>query len=221
MEIIRIAVDGPSGAGKSTIAKEIAKELSIDYIDSGAMYRAIGYKMVERGIALDDEKGVTDLLEDTKIDFKEGSIYLDDEDISNEIRTPLISRMASDCSKLFAVREKLVELQRKMGEEKSVIMDGRDIGTNVFPDAEFKFYITATVEERARRRYLELQEKGDYQTLEEVLKDMEQRDYNDSTRELNPLVKAQDAVLVDTTDMTIEEVKDYILGEINDYHKAF
>ena len=221
MEIVRIAIDGPSGAGKSTIAKEIAKELSIDYIDSGAMYRAVGYKMIEKGVSLGDEEGILNLLKDTEIDFREGRIYLDNEDISDRIRTPQISKIASDCSSLFPVREKLVELQRKMGEKKSIIMDGRDIGTNVFPDAEFKFYITATVSERARRRYLELLEKGDLQTFDEVLKDMEKRDYNDSTRELNPLVKAEDAILVDTTCMTIEEVKEYILREIrNDHFKT-
>ncbi len=222
MGIVRIAIDGPSGAGKSTIAKEIAKELSIDYIDSGAMYRAVGYKMIEQGIEPDDDQGLLALLKETEIDFREGRIYLDKEDISEKIRTPEISKMASSCSKVFSVREKLVELQRKMGEEKSIIMDGRDIGTNVFPHAEFKFFVTATVFERARRRYLELREKGDYQGFDEVLKDIKMRDYNDSTRELNPLVQAEDAVFVDTTHMTVSEVKDFIIREIrNDHRKTF
>ena len=158
-EIIRVAVDGPSGAGKSTIAKAIAERLCLDYIDTGAMYRAVGYKMLRDGIALTDEAGIQKLLDMTEIDFSHGDTILDGEIISDRIRTQEISKQASDCSALAIVRRRLVELQRKMGEKKSVIMDGRDIGTVVFPDAEYKFFITATPEERARRRYAELAEK--------------------------------------------------------------
>ena len=160
-EIIRIAVDGPSGAGKSTIAKAIAKKLCIDYIDTGAMYRAVGYKMLQKGIAMDDIPAITEMLKETEIDFSSGNIYLDGENINDRIRTEEISKQASDCSALGIVRAKLTEQQQKMGEKKSVIMDGRDIGTVVFPDAEYKFYITATAEERANRRFKELIAKGE------------------------------------------------------------
>lgn len=184
-KIIRIAVDGPSGAGKSTIAKAIAARLSIDYIDTGAMYRAVGYKMLKEGISMDDLPAIEKMLADTEIDFSEGNIYLDGENINGLIRTEEISKQASDCSALGVVRAKLTEQQQKMGEKKSVIMDGRDIGTVVFPDAEYKFYITASAEERAGRRYRELIEKGQEVTFEKVLADIRQRDHNDSTREIN------------------------------------
>lgn len=214
-EIIRIAVDGPSGAGKSTIAKAIAKKLCIDYIDTGAMYRAVGYKMLQEGIAIDDIPAIAEMLKKTEIDFSGGNIYLDGENINDRIRTEEISKQASDCSALGIVRAKLTEQQQKMGEKKSVIMDGRDIGTVVFPEAEFKFYITATAEERASRRYKELIAKGEDVTYEKVLADIKQRDYNDSTREINPLKKADDALELDTTEMGIEEVIDFISKEMN------
>jgi len=214
MGTFRIAVDGPSGAGKSTIAKALAKELGIDYIDTGAMYRAVGYKLIKEGIALDNIAAITAMLSGTSIDFDKGKTILDGVDISDQIRTPEISKMASDCSALPIVREKLVEIQRKIGRAKSVIMDGRDIGTNVFKDAELKFFITASPEERARRRYLELVEKGVNQDFESVLSDIVARDHNDSTRTLNPLKKADDAILIDTTDMSIDEVKGMMMKEI-------
>jgi len=214
-EILRIAVDGPSGAGKSTIAKAIAKKLNIDYIDTGAMYRAVGYKMLKEGVALTDLEGLEKMLENTEIDFSEGNIYLDGEIVNDYIRTPEISKQASDCSAIGMVRKKLVDLQQKMGEAKSVIMDGRDIGTVVFPDAEFKFFITASAEERARRRYEELIAKGQDVTFEQVLTDLNTRDHNDSTREITPLRKADDAVEVDTTAMNIEEVVNYVCSLIN------
>lgn len=214
-EILRIAVDGPSGAGKSTIAKAIAKKLNIDYIDTGAMYRAVGYKMLKEGVALTDLEGLEKMLENTEIDFSEGNIYLDGEIVNDYIRTPEISKQASDCSAIGMVRKKLVDLQQKMGASKSVIMDGRDIGTVVFPDAEFKFFITASAEERARRRYEELIAKGQDVTFEQVLTDLNTRDHNDSTREITPLRKADDAVEVDTTAMNIEEVVNYVCGLMN------
>ena len=214
-ESIRIAVDGPSGAGKSTIAKAIAKKLCIDYIDTGAMYRAVGYKMLQKGIAMDDIPAITEMLKETEIDFSSGNIYLDGENINDRIRTEEISKQASDCSALGIVRAKLTEQQQKMGEKKSVIMDGRDIGTVVFPDAEYKFYITATAEERANRRFKELIAKGEEVTYEKVLADIKQRDHNDSTREINPLRKADDALELDTTEMKIEEVIDFISKEMN------
>ena len=210
--IFRIAIDGPSGAGKSTIAKAVAKALDIDYIDTGAMYRAIGYKMDRDGVPFDaDDPALAAMLENTDIDFAGGDIILDGEVVNDVIRTPEISMLASQCSALAPVREKLVEIQRGMGMRKSVIMDGRDIGTNVLKDAEFKIYLTASAEERASRRFKELQEIGETQTYEEVLADIKQRDYNDMTRELNPLRKAEDAIEVDTTGIGIDEVVDTVL----------
>ncbi|MBE6029952.1 MAG: (d)CMP kinase, partial [Clostridiales bacterium] len=210
----RVAIDGPSGAGKSTIAKAVAKALDIDYIDTGAMYRAIGYKMDRDGVPFDanDPTGaLAAMLDNTDIDFVSGDIILDGEVVNDLIRTPEVSMLASQCSSLAPVREKLVEIQRGMGMRKSVIMDGRDIGTNVLKDAEFKIYLTASAEERAERRFKELQEKGETQTYEEVLEDIKQRDYNDMTRELNPLRKADDAIEVDTTGIGIDEVVDTVL----------
>jgi cytidylate kinase len=210
--IYQIAIDGPSGAGKSTIAKALAAILKIDYIDTGAMYRAIGYKIVREGVDMYDEAALEAMLKTTDVDLSEGKVLLDGEDVSGKIRTPEMSKMASDCSALGAVRVKLVELQRGMAKSKSVIMDGRDIGTNVLTDAKYKIYLTATVEERATRRYKELIEKGETVTFEDVLEDMKQRDHNDSTRALNPLRKADDAIEIDSTEMKFQEVVDKILG---------
>lgn len=211
---IRIAIDGPSGAGKSTIAKRVAKQLGIDYIDTGAMYRAIGYKILQNKICLDDGEAMKRLLAQTEIDFTAGNIILDGEIVNDKIRTPEVSRMASDCSALPEVREKLVALQREMGKVKSVVMDGRDIGTNVLKDAEYKFFMTASSAERAQRRWLELKEKGETADLAQVEANIIRRDYNDSTRKLNPLKKAEDAIELDTTGMSIEEVTEKILEVI-------
>ena len=193
-DIYRIAIDGPSGAGKSTIAKAVAKALNIDYIDTGAMYRAVGYKMDKRGIPFEECEALDAMLESTDIDFVGGDVILDGEVVNALIRTPEVSMLASQCSQLAPVRTKLVEIQRGMGQRKNVIMDGRDIRTNVLKDAEYKIFLTASAEERANRRFKELQEKGEKQTYEEVLKDIKQRDHNDMTRELNPLRKADDAI---------------------------
>jgi len=212
---LQIAIDGPSGAGKSTIAKKIASALGIDYIDTGAMYRAVAYKLLREGIGPEDHDGLVELLSRTNINFVGGDILLDGEIINDRIRTPEVSRMASRSSALPEVREKLVSLQREMGEAKPVIMDGRDIGTNVFPDAPYKFFLTASVSERAKRRWMELAEKGEDVNLEGVEADIAARDHNDSTRALNPLRKAEDAVEVDTTAMNIEEVTAAILKLID------
>ena len=209
--IYQIAIDGPSGAGKSTIAKKVAAILNIDYIDTGAMYRAIGYQISREGVDMDDASALSSMLSETDVDLHEGKVLLNGEDVSDRIRTPEMSRMASACSALPAVRQKLVELQRAMAKSKSVIMDGRDIGTNVLTDARYKIYLTASVEERARRRYKELLEKGETVTPDEVEADMRQRDYNDSHRQLNPLRKAEDAVEIDSTHMNLEQVVERIL----------
>ncbi|MGI6211724.1 MAG: (d)CMP kinase [Anaerovoracaceae bacterium] len=213
-KILRVAIDGPSGAGKSTVAKKVAEELGIDYIDTGAMYRAVGYKMKQNGIAVIDAEKILKMIEHTDIDFEDGKIYLDGIDVSDKIRTEEISKAASACARLQPVREKLVEIQRRIGHRKSVVMDGRDIGTNVFPDAQAKFYVDAAPEERAKRRFLELREKGEEVNFEDVLEDVRKRDENDMTRELDPLRKADDAVLIDTTDMTVDEVVREILSSV-------
>ncbi|MBQ3107127.1 MAG: (d)CMP kinase [Firmicutes bacterium] len=226
--VICIAVDGPSGAGKSTVAKAVGAALGVEYIDTGAMYRAVGYGMVQRGIGVgeEDREKLEAFLQDAEIDFRQGKVHLNGEDVSGKIRTPEISRMASDCSALAAVRAKLVAAQREMGRKKSVIMDGRDIGPNVFPDAKYKYFLTASAEERARRRLLELEAKYEAEVaakgaasmekpeFEQVLADMKQRDYNDSHRALNPLTKAEDAVEIDSTHMNIGQVIDFILDRV-------
>ena len=213
---IRIAIDGPSGAGKSTIAKAVAARLDIDYIDTGAMYRAVGYKMISEGISVadSDRERLKNMLERTEIDFCGGNIILDGEIINDRIRIPEVSKMASDCSALPEVRSKLTTLQKQIAASKSVIMDGRDIGTNVIKDAEFKFFMTASAEERAGRRHKELIEKGQDISYAQVLVDIKTRDKNDSTRALNPLRQADDAELLDTTGMSIEDVIRFILSEV-------
>lgn len=213
-KIIRVAIDGPSGAGKSTIAKAVAKKMGIDYIDTGAMYRAVGYKTKISGVNYEDSVAMQAMLEHTDIDFSDGNIILDGKIVNDEIRTNEMSMMASKVSALPAVREKLVELQRKMGQTKSIIMDGRDIGTNVLTDAEFKFFMTASAEERADRRYKELIEKGQQVQYDQILEDIKQRDHNDMTRALNPLRKAEDAIELDTTGMSIDDVTESILREV-------
>lgn len=213
-DIFRVAIDGPSGAGKSTIAKAVAKELGIDYIDTGAMYRAVGYKMKQEGITTEDTEALQAMLARTDIDFVKGDIILDGDIVNDVIRTSEISQMASACSALPMVREKLVDIQRAMGSRKSVIMDGRDIGTNVLKDAEYKFFLTASAEERAGRRHKELIEKGEEITFEEVLRDIQARDHNDTTRKLNPLRKADDAMELDTTGLSIDQVTKLVLKEI-------
>ena len=209
-----IAIDGPSAAGKSTIAKMVARSLGIEYVDTGAMYRAVAYKMELHGIAETDRAAVRRILAETTIRFSEGRTLLDDKDVSDEIRTPEVARQASLVSALPEVREFLVFLQREMGKDQSMIMDGRDIGTNVFPTATHKFFLTASVEERAKRRYDELLARGEAANLKEVAAAIAERDHNDSTRAINPLRKAADAVELDTTIMSPEEVTGEILSVI-------
>jgi len=213
-ERFRIAIDGPSGAGKSTVAKLVASRLGIEYVDTGAMYRAIGLKMLRLGLEMEENDELQKMLDETDVDFEKERIYLDGEDVSDLIRTQEISKAASDCSAFRIVREKLVELQRAMGDRKSIIMDGRDIGTVVLKDSKQKFYLTATAEERAMRRYLELREKGTSDGYEQVLEDVIKRDYNDSHRDVSPLRQAEDAVLIDSTNMTIDEVVNFIIDSV-------
>ena len=209
--MIRIAIDGPGGAGKSTIAKLVAEKLNMEYIDTGAMYRAIGWTFAQNNVDTTNEKAVSDALEQTVIDFKDNHIYVNGNDVSGEIRTPEISKAASVCSKLPAVRTKLVSFQREIAAGKSVVMDGRDIGTNVLPNAEVKVFLTADPMVRAKRRYDQLVEAGKDANLDSIFEDIKERDYQDMHRELNPLKQAEDAVLLDTSDMTIEEVMNAIV----------
>ncbi len=190
----------------------MAKELGIEYIDTGAMYRAIGLKLIKTDTDMNDEKALVGMLEETSIDFSNGRTILDGVDVSGQIRTEEVSAKASACSALAPVRAKLVDLQRKMAASKSVIMDGRDIGTNVIKDAEVKIFLTAAPEERARRRYDELTARGLDADYDKVLADINARDYNDTHRKLNPLTRAEDAVEIDSTDMSIDEVTAEILS---------
>ncbi len=209
--MIKIAIDGPSGAGKSTVSKALAKKLGYIYVDTGAMYRAAALGCITAEIDIkNDPERAAEMVSYMNIDIKYGEdgsqlIFLDRENVTDFIRTPEVSIGASDISKIPEVRLKLVDIQRKLGEEQNVIMDGRDIGTYVFPDADVKIFLTATDEERARRRHKELLEKGQTVTFEEVLEDMRYRDKNDSTRAFAPLKPAEDSVLVETDGLSFEE----------------
>ncbi len=214
-----IALDGPAGAGKSTIARLLAEQLGILYLDTGAMYRAIGLKALRLNLSPKDESAIAAMLQNTDLDirFVNGNqeVWLDGQNVSEAIRTPEASRAASDVSTLPVVRQALVKIQRQIASRQSLIMDGRDIGTFVLPDATFKFFLTASAEERARRRLEDLRNRGNDQvTLEEVIRDMEYRDRQDSQRALAPLRQAEDAVLVDTTRLSIDEVVATILAMI-------
>ena len=209
-DIFRIAIDGPSGAGKSTIAQAVAKALDIDYIDTGAMYRAIGYKIDKEGVPFEEGDALAALLDSTDIDFVSGDIILDGVVVNDLIRTPEVSMLASKCAALPSVRAKLVEIQRGMGQRKSVIMDGRDIGTNVLKDAEYKIFLTASAEERAQRRFKELQEKGESAEFQSVLESILERDRLDESRAVGPLKPAPDAIFVHTDDLNVEQVVEKI-----------
>lgn len=210
--MIRIAIDGPGGAGKSTIAKLVGDKLGLEYIDTGAMYRAVGLKLTRKGIKPDDLISISNILEETTIDFVNGKIILDGDDVSDIIRTQEISKFASIYSQIPEVRSKLVDIQRRIAAGKSVIMDGRDIGTNVLTDAELKIFLTADSMVRARRRYDEFRSKGIKANLDDIHEEIKDRDYQDMNRKLNPLVQAEDAIRLDTSDMTIDEVVNTIVA---------
>lgn len=213
-----IAIDGPSGAGKSTLAKRLAKELRFVYLDTGAMYRALALKVLRQGIDLADDAGVEDLIAATNIDLQETNgnlaVLLDGLDVAAEIRTPEVSQMASKVSALRIVRARMLELQREMGRRGSVVAEGRDIGTVVFPDAEVKIFLDASANERARRRYNELQSAGRAVDYEETLREIEERDKRDSERDLAPLRKAEDALMMDSSSATADEVAAKVLSHV-------
>ncbi len=215
-----IAIDGPAGAGKSTIAKKVAARLGFIYVDTGAMYRAMALYFLEKGIEPENEAAIKAACQDIsiRIAYEEGvqQVYLNGSNVSGKIRTEAVGNMASAVSTYRAVREKLLQLQRELAAGEDVIMDGRDIGTCVLPDADTKIYLTAASRVRAERRYKELTEKGIPCDLEEIEQDIIERDHRDMTREIAPLKQAEDAVLVDTSHMTIEEVVDRIIQIVSE-----
>jgi len=205
-----VAIDGPAGAGKSTIAKLVAKEKGYIYVDTGAMYRALAIHFLKKGLKPEDTELIKVACEDAEVSlqYENGvqQVYLNGENVTHLLRTEEVGNMASVSSAIGEVRAKLLSLQRNLAAEKDVVMDGRDIGTNILPNADVKVYLTASVETRAKRRYLELQEKGVECNLEEIAHDIEERDYRDMHRDIAPLKQADDAVFVDSSDMTIPEV---------------
>ena len=217
---INIAIDGPAGAGKSTIAKMLAKELGYVYVDTGAMYRAMAYYFLQQGIDKEDEAAINAAVDgaDVTIRYEDGSqkVLLNGADVTGSLRTEQVGNMASSTSVYPAVRVKLVALQQKLAKTADVIMDGRDIGTCVLPDAQVKIYLTASVETRSKRRYDELVEKGEPADLTKIEEDIKERDYRDMHREMSPLRQANDAVLVDSSDMSIEQVVSAILGIVKE-----
>ncbi|RGD96043.1 (d)CMP kinase [Clostridiaceae bacterium AM27-36LB] len=210
-----VAIDGPAGAGKSTIAKQIARKLGYIYVDTGAMYRAMAYYLIQNQVDAADQEAIAAACQhaDISICYQDGEqvVLLNGENVNAYLRTEAVGNMASVSSVVPEVRKKLVELQQKLARETDVVMDGRDIGTVVLPDADVKVYLTASVETRAKRRFLELQEKGEPADLAKIAADIEDRDYRDMHRDISPLRQAEDATLVDSSDMTIDQVVERIL----------
>lgn len=216
--MFKIAIDGPAGAGKSTISKLVAQVLHFEYIDTGAMYRAITLKGLRLGIDLEDENEYG-FLETTTLDIFNGKVMMDGEDVSEEIRSVEVTNNASYPARVGVVRTFLVDYQRRISEARNVVMDGRDIGTVVLPNANLKIYLTASVECRALRRMKEREAKGVYLSLEETMAEIEARDFKDSTRAISPLKKADDAILIDSSNMSIEEVVNHIIFLV--YERGF
>jgi len=210
---MNIAIDGPAGAGKSTIAKILAEKLGMNYIDTGAMYRAITLKAIENNIDFNDVSSLINLVNNTDIKISNGRIYLDSKDVTDKIRTPLVSQKVSKIAAISEIREKMICLQRELAENGNVIMDGRDIGTVVLPNASLKFFITATVEERAKRRFLELKAKGYNVNYDNIKKEILSRDEQDMKRKISPLKLAEDAIVIDTSNKEIEEIIQEILQQ--------
>ena len=219
-KIINVAIDGPAGAGKSTVSRAAAEKLGFVYVDTGALYRAVGVNALRKNVDTRDKQAVAATLGDVKVDlvFEDGEqkVLLNGEDVSKEIRTPPASMAASDVSAVPEVRAFLFDLQRDIAKRTSCIMDGRDIGTVVLPDAQVKIFLTASPEERAKRRCLELEQKGTPQKYEDVLAEINERDYNDSHREIAPLKPAEDGVILDTTTLTIEEAVASIINTVKE-----
>ncbi|MEG0018301.1 MAG: (d)CMP kinase [Hydrogenoanaerobacterium sp.] len=219
--MISVAIDGPAGAGKSTIARAIAQKLGYIYADTGALYRAIAYYALNKNVKIKSESEILPLLDEIIVTLKfinnEQHVFINEEDVSDKIRTSDVSMAASDVSALPAVRKFLFALQQNLAKENNIVMDGRDIGTVVLPNATVKIFLTATADERAKRRWKELKEKGKDVNLADVLHDVTTRDYNDEHRDISPLMQADDAVLVDTTKDTLEQAIERIINIIKDY----
>ena len=218
---IVVAIDGPAGSGKGTITKIIADKLNLVSIDTGAMYRCVALDMINKKVEITDIEKIKEILNNIKIELKKENdmqkVYLNDNDVTTKIRTEEISKVTSPVSRIKEVREKLTNLQRKMGENQNIVMEGRDIGTAVFPNADVKIYLDAKPEERARRRYEQNKENGILnETYEQILENVKQRDFNDSTREISPLKRAEDAIYVDSTELTIDEVANKIIEIIKE-----
>jgi cytidylate kinase len=212
---LTIAIDGPAGAGKSTVARKVAELLGYDYIDTGAMYRAVTLNALDENADLEDYEAVSRLAQNCSIEFEGNLVFLDGKDVTIEIRSPRINKNVSLVARIPGVRKALIESQRQYGRMGGVVIDGRDIGTVVLPDADKKFFLTASVDERAKRRYNEMVGKGFYVSLEDVLEDVKTRDRIDSTRQVAPLKAAPDAQVVDTTDCSIEEVVSLIINSLD------
>lgn len=205
-----VAIDGPAGSGKGTVAKILASKCNLMYIDTGAMYRAVAYQTLKDNISIEDEEKIVEIAKNSKIEFIDGKTYLNGEDISKEIRTMEVTRIVSPISSIVKLREILVDLQREMAKGANVIMEGRDITTVVFPNATYKFYLDASVEERANRRYKENKEKGMDVSYDEILENIKKRDYNDMHKEVGSLTRTEDSIYVDSTNLTIDEVVEKI-----------
>lgn len=220
MNTMTIAIDGPAAAGKSTVAKKVAEKLSFIYVDTGAMYRALTWKALKQGISLEDEDGLARLLSQSDLNLVQSDagqrVILDQRDVSEEIRTAEVTNQVSIVAKHKNVREEMVQRQQELVKDKGVVMDGRDIGTHVLPDAEVKIFMIASVEERAERRHKENLEKGFPSDLKQLKEEIRKRDEIDSNREIAPLVKAEDAIEIDTTSMNIDEVVEGILTIVNE-----
>lgn len=211
-----VAIDGPAGAGKGTITKLVGEKLNLVNVDTGATFRCVALNMLKENVGIDEEEKIKTLLEKINIEmYPDGEIFLNGEDVTKRIRENDVNNFVSPVSTIKVVRDKLLEIQRKIAEGKNVIMEGRDIGTTVFPNADVKIYLDATPEERARRRVLQNKEKGIETSYEEVLENIKDRDYRDSNREIAPLRKAEDAIYIDSSDMTIEEVVNKVIDIIN------
>ena len=211
---MNIAIDGPAGAGKSTVAKILAKKLNYNYIDTGAMYRALTLKAIQEGVDFNNTNSLVSLLETTKIEIIHETVFLDGKDVTSEIRTPEVDQKVSITAAVPEIRKEMFNLQRRMAKNTNVIMDGRDIGTVVLPDANFKFFVTASEEERAKRRFKELTDKNYEVDYEYILKEISKRDKLDTKRKVSPLKQADDAIIINTNNKTIEEVVQEILSYI-------
>ncbi len=216
MSRIIVAIDGPSGSGKSTIAKKVAQELGIEYLDTGAMYRGLALKVRDSKIDISDESSLSTLMDSTNISFNDGKILVDGKDVSGSIRTDEISQLASKISAIQIVRDYLVNMQREIGRSISLVADGRDTCTNVFKEADVKFFMTADVETRAKRRYEDLKVNNDKITYEEVLNQIKDRDYRDTNRDINPLCKAEDSIVIDNTNMSVDETLNKVIGKVKE-----